>query len=186
MIRATFWGLLCVGLSACGGSCPEAENASAAAAESKPAESSSEPAKETAEGEGEAMTAPKHDGSSEAPPASSGDKSDTPRAGDDVASPQFPEGATVAQAIGAVPKGTPRANIDEETLAQPLQQASLYEPCKVGTQHFKLKVAIWNGEAVGVDVTTPNKALASCIEKQVRGASWPHKVRSLNTVEYSM
>jgi hypothetical protein len=186
MFRATIWGLLCIGLSACGGSCPEAENASSASAETKPAESTSESAKESSADESEAES--KHEAASESSSSSSGDKSDksADKPGDDAASPQFPEGATVSQAMAAVPKGTPRANIDEETLAQPLQQPSLYEPCKVGSQHFKMKVAIWNGEAVGVDVTTSNKALASCIEKQVRGASWPHKVRSLNTVEYSM
>jgi len=44
---------------------------------------------------------------------------------------------------------------------------------------------VWNGEAVGVDVTTPNKTLAACIDKRVRAVEWRHKVRSLNTVEYS-
>jgi hypothetical protein len=39
---------------------------------------------------------------------------------------------------------------------------------------------------VGVDVTTSNKALASCVEKQVRAIEWRDKVRSLNSVEYSM
>ncbi len=81
---------------------------------------------------------------------------------------------------------TARANIDPERLAEPLQQASLYEPCKAGAQHFKVRIAVWNGRAVGVDVTTASKPLAACIDKQIRSVQWPDKVRSLNTVEYSM
>ena len=99
---------------------------------------------------------------------------------------KFPEGASVAEAVAAVPKGTQRANIDTETLAEPLQEQKLWAPCNVGAQHFKVKVAVWNGRAVGVDVTTSNKALASCVEKQVRSVEWRDKVRSLNSVEYSM
>ncbi len=45
---------------------------------------------------------------------------------------------------------------------------------------------MWGGHAVGVDVTTSNKKLAECIDKQVRSIAWPDKVRSLNTVEYSL
>ena len=86
--------------------------------------------------------------------------------------------------MAAVPKGTPRANIDPDRLAEPLQQTSVYEPCKVGSQHFSVRVAVWAGQAVGVDVTTPNKKLADCIDKQVRALKWPDKVRSLNTVEF--
>lgn len=92
----------------------------------------------------------------------------------------------MSQAIAAVPTGTTRANIDQETLGEPLESEAVYAPCNVGAQHFKLRVAVWNGEAVGVDVTTPNKALAACIDKRVRALEWRHKVRSLNTVEYSM
>jgi len=84
-----------------------------------------------------------------------------------------------------VPKGTARANLDADRLAEPLQQESVYEPCKVGSQHFKVRVAVWAGKPVGVDVMTPNKALAQCVDKQVRALTWPDKVHSLNTVEFS-
>ncbi len=100
--------------------------------------------------------------------------------------PTFPEGASVDQAAAAVPKGAARANIDPDRLAEPLQQESVYEPCKVGSQHFKLRVAVWAGHAVGVDVTTANKKLSECIDKQVRALSWPDKIHSLNTVEFSL
>lgn len=98
----------------------------------------------------------------------------------------FSEHASVAEAIAAVPKGTQRANIDSETLGMALQSDAWLSPCNVGSQHFKLRVAVWNGRAVGVDVTTPNKALAACLDKQVRGIEWRDKVRSLNTVDYSL
>jgi hypothetical protein len=92
----------------------------------------------------------------------------------------------VSQAIAAVPRGGQRANIDPDVLGAPLQNLSLYEPCKTGSQHFKLKIAVWNGRAVGVDVSSSNKRLAECVKKQVRTVEWPDKVRSLNTVEFTL
>jgi hypothetical protein len=49
-----------------------------------------------------------------------------------------------------------------------------------------VRIAVWAGHAVGVDVTTPNKKLAECIDKQVRALTWPDKIHSLNTVEFSL
>lgn len=100
--------------------------------------------------------------------------------------PEFKDGMSVNDAINAVPMDTPTTNLEPEVLAKPLSDAALYEPCKVGTAHFKLKVAVWDGRAVGVDAaTTPkNEKLAECIKAAVRQVSWPDKVRSLNTVEY--
>jgi hypothetical protein len=171
MSRVWVWVLLVAG---CGGQRPEATDASSA-----PAAEEGEPA---SEGSGER--------SEEAAKKPARSPSDTQPAGADSkpsgANPTFPENASVAQAIAAVPTGTTRANIDPETLGMPLQSEALYAPCKVGTQHFKLRVAVWNGQAVGVDVTAPNQALAACIDKQVRGAEWRDKVRSLNTIDYSM
>jgi hypothetical protein len=103
--------------------------------------------------------------------------------------PEFKEGASVQEAISAVPQGTSRINLDSETLARPLTNPSVYDPCKLSpNQHFKLKVAIWQGKAVGVDVEAqpPNKKVAECIDKIVRGITWEDKVPSLNTVEYSL
>jgi hypothetical protein len=160
-------------LVSCGGAAPEPKDATdEAAAKSEPKE---EPKAENT-GEGESPSAGEPKSADE-----SGEKKSDGASGD----PTFPEGATVDQAMAAVPKGTARANIDEERLAEPLQQTSVYEPCKVGTQHFKVRVAVWSGQAVGVDVTTPNKKLAGCIDKQIRAIKWPDKIRSLNTVEFS-
>jgi hypothetical protein len=159
----------------CGGSNPEAASPSGGASES---------AKETPEA---SLVTPEENAPPGYKPApESAADNVAPVKAEEGADVKFPEGASVAEAVAAVPKGTPRSNLDTETLAEPLQDEKLWAPCKVGSQHFKLKVAVWNGRAVGVDVTTSNKALASCVEKQVRAIEWRDKVRSLNPVEYSM
>ncbi len=100
--------------------------------------------------------------------------------------PEFKDGMSVNEAINAVPMDTPTTNLEPEVLAKPISDVKLYEPCKVGTAKFTLKVAVWDGRAVGVDATTTpkNEKLAECIKAAVRQVSWPDKVRSLNTVEY--
>jgi hypothetical protein len=102
--------------------------------------------------------------------------------------PVFKEGGSVNEAIQAVPQGADRVNLDQETLGKPLQDVALYEPCKPGAARIKLKVAVWDGRAVGIDLaTTPkNPKLEECLKQQIRGISWPDKVRSLNTVEYQL
>jgi hypothetical protein len=159
--------------TACGASTPEPKGESAEAANGGQAEkpkAAPTPTPETGD-------------TDEAKPAESSDAK--PKESNGGEDPTFPEGASVDQATAAVPKGTARSNLDAERLAEPLQAESVYEPCKVGTQHFKVRVAVWAGQAVGVDVTTPNKKLAECIDKQIRGLKWPDKLRSLNTVEFS-
>jgi hypothetical protein len=103
------------------------------------------------------------------------------------AEPAFSDNMSVDEAINAVPPDAERLNIEQERLAEPLQQPELYEPCKLGSGHFRARVAVWNGRAVGVDVETQPKspALAKCIDSQIRQVKWSDKVRSLNTVEYS-
>ena len=100
--------------------------------------------------------------------------------------PVFADGS-VADAIKAVPVGSERANIDQETLSVPIKDFAVYEPCKPGAAHIKMKIAIWDGKAVGIDVTTTpkNEKLATCIKSQVRTLTWKAHVKSLNTVEYS-
>jgi hypothetical protein len=62
----------------------------------------------------------------------------------------------------------------------------LYESCKLGIAHFKVKVAVWDGKAVGIDLTTipNNPKLGDCIKGRIREVTWKDKVKSLNTVEY--
>lgn len=106
-----------------------------------------------------------------------------------AAEPEFKEGMSVKEAMAVVPAGTTRVNIDTETLSIPLQNADLYAPCKLSpSQHFKVTVAVWNGKAVGIDITsTPaNKKVEECVTQQIRSITWHDKVPSLNTVEFSL
>lgn len=99
--------------------------------------------------------------------------------------PEFTEGMSVNEAMNAVPPGIERLNIDQEVLGRPLADPKTYEPCKLKAQdHFKLKVAIWDGRAVGIDIEAKNKKLAECIRQQISQLKWRDKAKSLNTVEY--
>jgi hypothetical protein len=102
--------------------------------------------------------------------------------------PEFRAGMSVNEAINAVPTGTERVNLDQEALEAPIVRAELYEPCKLTpSQHFKVRVAIWDGRAVGLDIeTTPkNDKFAACLREQIESVRWQAKAKSLNTVEYA-
>lgn len=165
----TIW--VCLALSslvACGGSAPPAQEPDPAGAEVD----SPDDVEQAAVGSDK----PSDDASSESGPSEPAPAKE----------PEFKDGMSVNEAINAVPMDTPTTNLEPEVLAKPISDANLYEPCKVGTAKFKLKVAVWDGRAVGVDATTTpkNDKLAECIKAAVRQVSWPDKVRSLNTVEY--
>ncbi len=104
-----------------------------------------------------------------------------------VEEPQFTDGMSVADAEKAVPRGAERANIDQETMSKPIQDVDVYEPCKPGSAKVKLKIAVWGGKPVGIDVTTTpkNDKLVACITERIKGLTWQARVKSLNTVEYS-
>jgi hypothetical protein len=107
-------------------------------------------------------------------------RSDTPR-------PEFKENMSVDDAIKAVPPGAERLNLDQDALAEPLKDMKVYEPCKARqNDRVAIRVAIWEGKAVGVDVTTTpkNPKLAECINAQIRQLSWKDSVPSLNTIEF--
>jgi hypothetical protein len=158
----------------------------------KPPESADSEVEQTEEPEPEAKPEPpkkvdqeKTDDSSGDEQAGKGKKADS---GGDVPAPEFKDGMSVDDAINAVPQGTPRVNIDNETLGKPLMNESLYKPCKLSpSQHFKLRVAIWEGKAVGLDVTmTPaNAKVEQCIKDQIKSVTWKDSVKALNTVEYA-
>jgi hypothetical protein len=100
--------------------------------------------------------------------------------------PKFTPGMSVDEAIAAVPKGWEFSGIEPDALGAPLQDLKLYEPCKLTpAQHFQLRVAIWDGKPVGIDVKSANKKLASCIKDQVAQVTWRNKVKAINTVDYS-
>jgi hypothetical protein len=163
-----FFLALC--LAACGGSKPPAEDPSTAA----PASDSAAAATATA--------TPPSDDSAPKPDAES-----TPPK-EDVPEPTFTPDMSVEDAIKAIPQGTERVNVDQETLSKPLEDESLYDPCKPGSTHFKLRIAVWRGKAVAIDLTTTpkNPKLAECLKGRIHDLTWSAKVPSLNTVEYSM
>ncbi|MCK6534947.1 MAG: hypothetical protein L6Q84_18390 [Polyangiaceae bacterium] len=160
-------------LAACGGSPPPAQAPEPAPSEPTPepaAEPSVEPKGDDDSGEGKGGGT---GGSGEGKPA--------------AGEPSFKEGGSVDEAINAVPQGTPRVNVEQDHLAKPLMDENLYKPCKLSpAQHFKLKVAIWDGKAVGIDLnaTPKNDKVVACIKQQINGITWKDKVKSLNTVEY--
>ncbi len=104
-----------------------------------------------------------------------------------VPEPLFTDGMSVADAVKAVPQGAERANIDQETLSKPIQDFAVYEPCKPGAAHVKMKIAVWDGKAVGLDVTAnpKNDKLVACVKDRLKTLTWQAHVKSLNTVEYS-
>lgn len=160
-------GFLTLVLVACGGSQPPPADASAETpAEAEAAESAPPSGAEGAEG----------DGASEPQEPAKAEPKD----------PEFKENGSVDEAIAAVPIASERRNIDQETLGKPLQDPALYEPCKPGNARFKFRVAVWNGKAVGLDMssTPKNPKLEECIEGRIRELTWRDKVRALNTVEY--
>jgi len=159
-------------LPACGGSQPDA------AAPPESASSAEESPKTQAPPEPDQAEADKPDS---AKPAESGAKKA------EVPTPEFKANGSVLEAINAVPQGTPRLNVEQEALAAPLNKVEIYEPCKPGSSHFKAKVAVWDGKAVGLDLTTApkNQRFADCVAEKIRGITWQDKVKSLNIVEYS-
>jgi hypothetical protein len=98
--------------------------------------------------------------------------------------PDFPENASVDEAIAAVPRDSDRLNISHDRLAKPLQDPALYEPCNAGKAQFTMKIAIWNGRAVGIDVKAKDEKMKACLVEQIRGIEWEDRVPSLNTIEY--
>lgn len=106
---------------------------------------------------------------------------------EEVVEPTFTPDMSVEDAIKAA-QSTERLNVDQETMSKPLEVQSLYEPCKPGAAHFNLRVAVWRGKAVAIDVssTPKNPKLVECLKGRIRELTWPAKVPSLNTVEYAM
>jgi len=172
-MRATIWSTaLWISIAAgCGGGAQRAESPDA---------------------ENETETDAESDGDNENPDASEPNTDDAGGDGEKkepsavAGEPAFTPDMSVEQAQAAVPVGTERQNIEQEALGRPLQEPGVFDSCKLGSAKFKVRVAIWNGKAVGIDLeTTPkNPALAECLKARVRELSWPDKVRSLNTVEF--
>jgi hypothetical protein len=97
---------------------------------------------------------------------------------------EFPPHASVDQAMNAVPRGLPRMNMSTDVMQGPLLDLKRYDKCKVPhSTKVVMSVAIFDGAAVGVDVTTKpkNAKMEACLDGVVRTMSWD-KVPSLNQV----
>ena len=166
---AALGAALCLITTACGG---ESEPKTAESVDTdRPLERPPGPDTEMGmeETETEEVDAPEHDAKEE-----------------EAVEPEFTDSMSVNEAMAAVPQNTEYIHIDQEALGKPLQDPAVYEPCKVGSKHFTLRVAVWDGRAVGVDVKSNDKQLAECVSSQIRSIEWPDKVKSLNTIEYGM
>jgi hypothetical protein len=98
---------------------------------------------------------------------------------------EFPAHAGVEAAIKAVPQGAPRANMSDDALQKPLMDLKRYEKCKIPhSTKVSVNVAVYDGAAVGVDITTKpkNARIDNCVDEVVRSLTWD-KVPSLNTVK---
>ena len=110
-------------------------------------------------------------------------KKDNKSSGGQAAEPVFKEGMSVNDAVNAIPQGWPNVIIDQEVLNAPLMQPEFYKSCKLSpAQHFTIKFAVWEGRAVGIDVTTQpaNKNMDKCLHGLVAGYTWKDKVKALN------
>jgi hypothetical protein len=97
---------------------------------------------------------------------------------------EFPPHASVAAARDAVPQGLPRRNMSDDVMQAPLLDLKHYDKCKVPRSiKVSMNVAVYDGAAVGVDVTTKpkNAKIEACLDGVVRSLTWD-KVPSLNEV----
>jgi hypothetical protein len=123
--------------------------------------------------------------------AAASQPADAPREASSKPAPpavEFADNLSVEQAIAAVPQGYDRVNLEPARMAEPLMEFSIYEACKLApAQHFRIRVAVWEGRAVGVDVETQprNETLSQCLRTRVQQLQWRDKVPSLETTEVS-
>jgi hypothetical protein len=124
----------------------------------------------------------------DAPPASDeSDEANKPAADAppaELKEPEFKPGMSVNEAIAAVPSHYEFVGIEQEVLAKPLQNLDTFKECKLTqNDHFKLKLAVWDGRVVGADVTA-QPAKKECIDRVVRTIEYKEKEKSINTVEF--
>jgi hypothetical protein len=155
---------LCAFSSGCGGATPTpAEPAEPPPAAEKPAEpkAAATPAAEPAEPEAPTKV--------------------------EVPKPVFTPNMGVEDAIKAVPQGAPRMNMSDEDMQRPLMEPKQYAKCAGKNPHFSLRVAVYDGGAVGVDISSKpkNAKMEKCIDALVRRMVWV-KVPSLNTVMFNL
>lgn len=174
MRKAKVWGFVggacCAAhLVACGGSQKEASDAGAEA-EAMPELALNEPEPEFAEGLNEEAEEPEEE----------------PKAAPASAKPTFEAGMSVDEATNAAPFAVNAVEVDLAELEKPLMSSGIGSACSIpSSQKYKVKVAVYEGKAVGIDVTTmpASEAKEACIRQQIEGMSWGVQEESINLVE---
>jgi hypothetical protein len=140
--------------AACGGSTPPAE---------APEEEDDDDIEQTSASEG-TTTAEGEEESSEKPKP-------------EAAEPEFKDGMSVDEAINAVPQGTERENIEQETLARPLTEAKLYARAIPGQPRTSLRSQSGT-DAPSVSTSKPSRRTTSSASASgaVRQVQWREKV----------
>jgi hypothetical protein len=72
--------------------------------------------------------------------------------------------------------GKPAADLTDAQLSAPMSNSTFLAGCGAPEDmRIVVKVAVKNGRAVGVSVypNPPNGAVATCVDRHVRGLSWP-------------
>jgi len=183
-MRGLHWcfglGLL-LAVNACAEGTPEARSANQAdeSGEGGSAKKSHDDPDWYDSGSGDSASGDKADGSQSSPKK----KAKKEAGGTNAEEPAFKEGMSVNDAINAIPQGLPRVNVDQEDLNAPLMEPDFYKQCKLSpAQHFTIKFAVWDGRAVGIDITTSpvNKNMEKCLHGLVASYTWKDKVKSLN------
>jgi hypothetical protein len=90
------------------------------------------------------------------------------------------ETAIAGNNLNLAPGTTDVPDLSDGQLSYPMRDGSFLDACGVpSSTKVTVKVAIRNGQAVGVSVYTspPNKPLGWCVEKQVRGFQWPSNAK---------
>ena len=99
-----------------------------------------------------------------------------------------PTDAGVAAAISAVPNQIPVGRLPRDTLESPLKDATRFERCSIPrTTRVQIGVAIYNGQAIGVDVRSnpTNRSLNFCVERIVRQTTWVKEL-AINKVNVTL
>lgn len=171
MRKSKICAAVCCGalLMACGGNQKEASDAGAEA-EAMPELALNEPEPEFADGTGQEAQ------EEEAEPAPPSQK------------PTFEPGMSVDEATNAAPFALNAAEVDVAELEKPLMSSGIGSACSIpSSQKYKMKVAVYEGRAVGIDVsTTPaSDAKEACIREQIEAITWDVQEESINLVELS-
>lgn len=102
--------------------------------------------------------------------------------------PQFEPGMSVEEASSTAPFAVNAVEVPILELEAPLMKSSLYKPCSIpSTQKYKVRAAVYQGKAVGIDVTTEpaNEKVEACVREQVEAVEWSVNEKSINIVELS-